>query len=85
MCVAKHISTAGNYLITDKSRELEKITINTTSAGAITVYNGVDNTGEVLAVIQASVLPQTLCYGVQMNNGIFIVTAGDSDITVMFE
>lgn len=54
---------------------LQSIVINSTADGAvITVYDGVDDTGRELGVIEPSV-PVTLFYGITLNRGLFVVVS----------
>ena len=79
----KHISTATTTLVKTGAGVLHNIVINTTSAGAITVYDGIDNTGAVIGIIAASApVGSNFKYGVGFKTGLTIVTAGASDITV---
>jgi len=65
---------------------LGKITINKTSAHALTVYDADDATelGPVIAVIKASIAEQTLDYCVNVHKGIIIAVPSsyDGDVTV---
>ena len=70
------------YIVKSGAGHLRSITINTTAAGTITVYDNTAASGTVIAVIQASVSPQTLEYNVTFGTGLTIVTAAASDITV---
>jgi hypothetical protein len=55
----------------------------TASSAVLTVYHGVDNTGEVIAVIDASTAIGSLWYGVYCPNGIYYaLTGGNADITL---
>jgi len=80
-----HIGAGGTHVVKSKRGILNLITINTTANGAITVYDGTDDTGKVLATIKASIAEQTLMYGVRFLNGLTIKTAANSDISVCFE
>lgn len=70
--------------------QLAYITINTTSAHALTVYDGTDTTtlanNSGIAAIKASIVEQTLIYKIACKKGIVInVPAGYAgDATVCF-
>jgi len=62
---------------------LHTLVVNTTAAGAITLYDGLDTTGTKIATIDVSpVIGSTFRYDVEFAKGLTIVTAGASDITV---
>ena len=87
----RHLADSG--LVLTGTGILHTITINhpdTTAAATVIVYDGVDNTGTVIAIITMDdalfVVPATLTYDVAVTVGIyaafnFAVTA---DITVSF-
>lgn len=81
----KNITTATTTQVYTGQCTLVSITVNTTSAGTIKIIDGTSGTTANVATIAASVLPQTFVYNITMTNGIRIVTAGASDITVMFK
>ncbi len=72
---------------------LHNITLNgTTTVGDILVYDGVDNTGTLIATItarsavQVSIQPITLNYDCEMATGIFVtVTAWAGSCTVTYK
>jgi len=72
---------------------LHTITINrpdTTAAAVVTIYDGIDNTGTVIAIITMDdalfVVPATLTYDVAVTTGIYaeFSHAVTADITVSF-
>jgi molybdopterin-binding protein len=80
----KRISSANansTVTITEKNAVLAHITINTTSAHALTVKDGAGNT---VATIKASIVEQTLTYQVDCVQGITVTVpasyAGDATI-----
>jgi len=77
-------STPGDIVIKATSGTLHSLTVNTTSAGAITIYDGVTCAGTVIAVIKASVLEKTFTYDVSFNTGLCVTLASTSDITVSY-
>lgn len=78
-----HISTATNTQVLTGQGSLVRITINTPAAGSISVYDAVGATTVPIAIIEASAPVQAFEYWVQVINGIYIVTAGSADITVV--
>lgn len=87
-CRYTHITTATTTLVKTGAGYLGQININTLAAsGTITVYDGIDATGAVIAVITnpGTLLvegPQTASYGVGFATGLVLVTTGTQDITV---
>ncbi len=78
-----HISTATTTVVKSNPGLLHTVVINTTSAGTITLYdNASAATGNVIAVIKGSVLEGSFFYDTEFVNGLVVVTAGASDITV---
>lgn len=63
---------------------LRYITVNTTAAGTITVYNGTTSDSKV-ATLKASVAEGTYRFDCVCSKGITVVTAAASDITVIYE
>lgn len=79
-----HISTATTTTVKSGSGYLESITVNTTAAGAITVYDNTAGSGTVIAILKASIAEGTYTYKCEFLTGLTIVTAGASDITVTY-
>ena len=79
----KNISTAVTTVVRSTPGTLHSIVVNSTSAGAITVYDSASvAAGTVIATLKASVAEGTYLYDVDLTNGCVVVTAGASDITV---
>jgi hypothetical protein len=80
-----NISTATTTTVKTGGGILHMITVNTTAASAITVYDSATGSGTKIATIAASpAIGSTFVYDVSFTNGLTIVTAGASDITVSF-
>lgn len=82
----KHISTATTTLVRTGPGILQSVFVSTGGAGSTaTVYDGVDATGAVIAVINTAV-QVSLFYGVPVSTGICVVTASGTpaDITVTY-
>ena len=84
---------AGGLVLTGAGM-LHTIVLNgTTVAGQTTIYDGVDATGSVIAVLahtqaapQISCQPITLTYDCKIDTGIFVVVdAGAADLTVTYK
>jgi hypothetical protein len=80
-----HISATGNLSVAPSGggAALWNVTVNKGASGAIlTVYDGTDNTGTVVATIDASAVCN-LWYGALCKNGIFcVLSVGNADVTV---
>lgn len=61
---------------------LGSLTVNTTAAGAITIYDNTTASGTKIATIKASVAEQTFNFNVAFATGLTVVTAAASDITI---
>jgi hypothetical protein len=64
---------------------LHAVIINTTSAGAITLYNSLGISGAKIGTLKASVVEGTYTYNVPFSIGLTISTASNSDITVVYK
>lgn len=74
------ITTATTTVVKTTRGVLLRIIVGTTAAGTITVQNAA---GTAVAVLKASVAEGAYEFGVEMN-GITVVTAAASDITVVY-
>lgn len=77
-----NIASATTTVVKSGTGRLKAITVNTTAAGAITVYDNTSAAGTKIATLKASVVEGTYEYNVSFANGLTIVTAAASDITV---
>lgn len=80
-----NISTATTTVVKNRSGILKNIVVNTTAAGAITVYDNTSAAGSKIATFPASAVVGTYSYDARFVNGLTVVTAAASDITVTFE
>jgi len=83
-----HIAGAATTLVKGGAGVLERVVNNKkVLSGVITVYDGVDATGAVIAIITnpATLLDnaQTLEYGVKFTTGLCVVTSAADDLTVV--
>ena len=81
---ANHIATATTTVVLTGSGTLHALTVNTTAAGAITIYDNTAGSGTVIAIFPNSAVVGTYLYDVAVGTGITIVTAAASDITISF-
>lgn len=80
-----NITSTTTTTVKSGSGILRRITINTTAAGAITVYDNTAASGTKIATFPSSAVVGTYEYGVRFTTGLTIVTAAASDITVAWE
>jgi hypothetical protein len=78
-------SATTTQVATGAGRTLVAITVNTTSVGAISIIDGVSGTTPNIGTLKASIPEGTYWYNVAIRAGIRIVTAGASDITVIYK
>lgn len=80
-----NIASATTTVVKSGGGLLHSITVNTTAAGAITVYDNTSAASTKIATIAASpVIGSTFIYDVAFKTGLTIVTAAASDITVSY-
>lgn len=81
-----YISTATTTQVKTGLGKLFKIIITETAAGTITVYDETSGTSDIIAVFKASIAEQEFDFGgVNFTNGLKIITAGASKLTVVYE
>jgi hypothetical protein len=81
----RNIAAAATTVVKTGAGTLERIVINTTAASTITVYDNTAGSGTKIATIAASpVIGSNFVYGALFSTGLTIVTAGASDITVVY-
>jgi hypothetical protein len=82
-----HVTTAGTYYLKNQAGVLHKIVLNAPTGTLITLYDGVDNTGVVIASIDtpAQANPVTLTYDLNFNVGLTVVTTGTWDVTFIYQ
>ncbi len=80
-----NIKTATTTQVSTGPRTLVAITVNTTAAGAISIIDGTSGTTANIGTLKASILEGTYWFNVACGTGIRIVTAGASDITVIYK
>lgn len=82
-----HISSAATTIIAGVAAKFCTIVVNTTAAGAITVYNAATSatcsSSNVVAILKASIAEGDYNYFTKLSTGLIVVTAGSSDITVV--
>lgn len=81
----KHISSATSTDVKDTTGKLLHITVNSVTAGATaTVYDSLSGTGQEMAVITPTDV-HTLDYDIPFEIGLYIVTTGTADYTVVYD
>jgi hypothetical protein len=78
-----HVSTATSTQVASISQLLHTVVVNGGTTGAVTLYDNASAcSGTVIGTIQAATAPVTLDYDIQLKNGLCVVTAAATDITV---
>ena len=77
-----HIATNTTTVVSKGTGTLHSLVINTTAAGAITLYDSTSGGGTVIAILPSSAVVGTYLYDVVFSVGLTVVTAAASDITV---
>ena len=80
-----NIASATTTTVKSGSGYLNRIVINTTAAGAITIYDNTAASGTKIATIAASAALGIYTYQGRFSIGLTIVTAAASDITVSYQ
>lgn len=80
-----NISTGTTTVVKSGRGVLARIVVNTTAAGAITIYDNTSAAGTKIATLPSSAVVRAYEYGCKFGTGLTIVTAAASDITVIWE
>ena len=80
-----NITTATTTVIKTGAGWLHTLTINTTSAGAITIYDNTAASGAKIGTLVLSAGVATYTFDVAFATGLTIVTAGASDLTIAWQ
>lgn len=80
----KHISSAATTTVKSGEGTLHSLVVNTTAAGATTIYDNTAGSGTVIAVLKSSVAEGFFLYDVKFTVGLTVVTAAASDLTVSY-
>ena len=84
--VPRNINTATTTVVKDTPGILRGISVNTTAAGTVTVYDNTSATGTKIGTLALSVSPgMYMTLPARFLTGLTIVTAGASDLTVYYE
>jgi hypothetical protein len=79
-----NIKTATTTNVKSGKGFLHSITVNTTTAFAINVFDNTTATGATIANFPVSAIATTYIYDVNFTTGLTILTGGASDITVSY-
>lgn len=78
-----NITSAATTVVHSGKCILERVVVNTTAAGAITVYNNTAGSGTKVATLPSSAAVGGYEYGCLCSTGVTVVTGAASDITVV--
>lgn len=79
-----YISTTTTTTVKSGAGFLHAITVGTTAAGAITIYDNTAGSGTIIGVLKSSVSEQTFFFDVSFSTGLTIVTAASSLISIAY-
>jgi hypothetical protein len=85
MAKMKNISSASTNVLASRPGILRRIVNNATAASTITVYDNTAASGTKIATLKASAAEGSYTYEGSFLTGLTVVTAGASDITVVWE
>ena len=80
-----YISAATTTVVKSRAGILGSITVGETAAGAITVYDNTEASGTPILVLKASIAEQTFPLDIAFANGLTVVTAAASKVTVTYQ
>lgn len=80
----KNIASATTTVVSTGPCVLHNITINTTAAGAVTVYDNTAASGTKIATLPSSAVVGNYSFDVRCRTGLTVVTAAASDVTVSY-
>lgn len=78
------ISTATTTTVKSGAGFLHTLTVSSTAAGTITIYDNTAGSGTIIAQLKASIAEQTFIYDVSFSSGLTIVTGAASGLTVSY-
>jgi hypothetical protein len=82
--IHRNITTGATTVVKSDAGVLKGITVNTTAAGTITIYDNTSAAGTKIGTLKSSVVEGTYEYNVAFATGLTIVTGAASDITVAY-
>lgn len=80
-----NITSATTTVVKSGRGTLAKIIVNTTAAGAITVYDNTSAAGTKIATLKTSIAEGSFEFNCRFMTGLTVVTAAASDVTVIWE
>jgi len=80
----RNITTGTTTVVKSGAGVLKGITVNTTAAGTVIIYDNTSAAGTKIGTLKTSVAEGTYEYNVAFATGLTIVTGAASDITVAY-
>lgn len=80
-----NITTGTTTQIATGKGKLHSITVNTTAAGTIGIFDGISGSTVAIGTLKSSVAENTYEYDVYFAKGLRIVTGAASDVTVAWK
>jgi hypothetical protein len=79
-----YISSATTTQVNAGRTRLIRVVVNTTAAGAISIIDNTSGSTVNVASLKASIAEGTYYYGITLTTGLRVITAGASDVTVVW-
>lgn len=79
-----YIATATTTQVATGNCRLIRVVVNTTAAGAISIIDGTSGSTVNVASLKASIVEGSYDFGIKLTTGLRVITAGASDITVVW-
>jgi hypothetical protein len=78
-----HLNAAGSTLLKTGQCRLESLSVNTGAAGSLTIYDGTDGTGAVVAVVDTTTA-KSLNPAWMAHVGLYVTQVGAADLTLVW-
>lgn len=78
-----HITTNATTVVENAPCVLIAVVVNTAAAGSVTIVDSATTTTPVVGILKASVAEGTYEYLIRCFNGLTIITAGATDLTIV--
>lgn len=83
MASFQNVAASGTYTVSGAGR-LERVVVNATAAGTITLYDNTEASGTKVATLVSSITEGSYEFGVDLKNGLTAVLAANSDVTFVY-
>lgn len=80
----KNISTSATTTVKSGAGYLHSIVVNKAANGAVTIYDNTAGSGTLIATLKASIVEGTYIFDCKFSNGLYVIPAAATDITLMY-